>query len=112
MSDFLKVNGELYIAAINDNSIRVININDPDALDIKVDIPDNNEGLTIQWAYQEEIDSPYIIINTWSELHNRVISYLLKINGKNLTILDSSYSIIGVFDRNNDGKKTFILGIM
>ncbi|MDY6821989.1 MAG: hypothetical protein SVN78_10260 [Deferribacterota bacterium] len=110
MSDFLKVGDELYIAAINDNSIRVININNPDALDIKVDIPDNNEGLTIQWVKLEEKDSPYIIINTWSELHNRVISYLLKINGENLSILDSSYSIMGVFDRDKNGKKTFILG--
>jgi hypothetical protein len=110
MSDFLKINGELYLAAINDKRIRVINVNDRDALNIEVDVPDNNEGLTVQWLHVEENDDLYIIINTWSRLHNRVVSYLSKINGDKITILDSSNAIIGAFDDNSDGRRTFILG--
>jgi len=110
ISDFLKVNGDLYLAAINDKRIRVINVNDRDALNIEVDVPDNNEGLTVQWLQAEENDDLYIIINTWSRLHNRVVSYLSRINGNKLSILDSSYSIMGAFDDNNDGKTTVILG--
>lgn len=110
MADFLKINGDLYLAAINDKRIRVINVNDRDALNIEVDVPDNNEGLTVQWLQVEENDNLYIIINTWSRLHNRIVSYLSRINGDKLSILDSSHSIMGVFDDNSDGRRTFILG--
>jgi hypothetical protein len=85
-------------------------VNDRDALNIEVDVPDNNEGLTVQWLHVEENDDLYIIINTWSRLHNRVVSYLSKINGDKITILDSSNAIIGAFDDNSDGRRTFILG--
>lgn len=110
ISDFLYLNGQLYSAAIDSNNIRVFNVYNIDEMNIKANIPNNNEGLTVQWLLPDKDSNPYIVVNTWSNLHNRVISYLFKLTEKRIDLVDSSYDILGAFDKNKDGQSETLFG--